>query len=126
MIVAGFGFRSAVTLYALQDALTRAQDSAGINAPPLMLALPQDKALHPDFRAFAAELNIKVVPVTTKQLQSIDTPTQAPRVLEKRGTGSVAEACALAVAGPQAKLITTRHISTDRMASCALAKGETS
>ena len=35
--------------------------------------------------------------------------------------GSVAEAAALAAAGPGARLLAPRMISADRMASCALA-----
>lgn len=119
MIVAGFGFRGAVTEAALADALAQMGDVV-----PDVLAAPDDKIDTPAFRSFAAKTQAQVVPVTADALQSVHTPTQAERILEKRGTGSVAEACALAAAGPKAALLTTRHISSDRMATCALAKGE--
>lgn len=122
MIVAGVGFRGAVTAASLQDALRRATGDLYAD----VIAVPDDKALTPAFVEFAADTGVKVVPVTAEHQRAMQTLTQAPKVLEIRGTGSVAEACALAVAGPQATLITTRHVSSDRMATCALAKGESS
>ncbi|MDO6481379.1 cobalamin biosynthesis protein [Shimia thalassica] len=119
MIVAGFGFRGAATVASLRDALAQTD-----GPQPDAYAVPDDKARTPAFVAFAAETRTKVVPVTARALQNVQTPTQAERVLEKRGTGSVAEACALVAAGPKAALLTTRHISHDRMATCALAIGD--
>lgn len=40
------------------------------------------------------------------------------------GTGSVAEAAALAAAGPGARLLSARLISPDRLATCAIAIGD--
>ena len=54
----------------------------------------------------------------------IATPTQSQLITEKFGTGSVAEAAALAAAGPRARLITTRTVSQDRTATAAIAEGD--
>jgi cobalt-precorrin 5A hydrolase len=43
--------------------------------------------------------------------------------LAARGVGSVAEAVALAAAGPGARIVVARVISSDRMATCAIAQG---
>ncbi len=115
MKVAGFGYRGAATA----DSLLMAYQAAGGRADAL--AVPEDKADAPCLVAFAAKVGLPVQPVAAEVLESIATPTQAPRVIEKRGTGSVAEACALAVAGPESRLIATRVISEDRMATCAIA-----
>ena len=51
------------------------------------------------------------------------TSTQSPASRASRGTGSVAEAAALAAAGPGARLLSPRVISADGRATCALAEG---
>ncbi len=120
MIVAGFGYRNAATAASLRDALRLASGTYRVDA----LSAPMDKTQARCLTELAAELNLPVHPIDADALQSVATPTQAPRVIEKRGTGSVAEACALAAAGAQSQLITTRCISPDRMATCALATSD--
>ncbi|HZV10809.1 MAG TPA: precorrin methylase, partial [Novosphingobium sp.] len=44
------------------------------------------------------------------------------RMIARFGTGSLAEALALVAAGPGARLIAPRHISTDGMATAAIAQ----
>lgn len=121
MKVAGFGFRQAATADSLADALDRAGGAAGLTA----LAAPQDKAAAPCLADLAARLGLPIRPIAADHLRRIETPTQAPRVLAARGTGSVAEAAALAAAGAGACLAGPRTISSDRMASCAIASGDT-
>ncbi|GAA6206886.1 cobalamin biosynthesis protein [Cognatishimia sp. WU-CL00825] len=116
MIVAGFGFRQAATLDSLKDAL--AQIGAVVDA----IAVPADKADAACVTELAQTTALPVHRVSAKDMTAITTPTQAQRVIEKRGTGSVAEACALVVAGAESQLIATRQISSDRMATCAVAK----
>lgn len=111
MIVAGFGYRSGATPDSLRAALALAQ--AG--APPVShVAAPADKL------ALLAALDLPAIAVA---VAGIDTPTRSPASLAARGTGSVAEAAALAAAGPGACLLVTRRISPDRMATCAIAQG---
>ncbi|MEE2945874.1 MAG: cobalamin biosynthesis protein [Pseudomonadota bacterium] len=117
MIIAGFGFRSEATLDSLRDAYERL--GGGADA----LAVPEDKAGALCIKQLAAETSLQLIRVSAEALQNTETETQAERVIEARGTGSVAEACALAAAGTDARLIAARHISTDRMATCALAEG---
>jgi cobalt-precorrin 5A hydrolase len=117
MIVAGFGFRSGVTLAALQDALARAGGSDGVTH----LATLAGKAvtLHP----LARHLGLPVVEVDEETLQGHATLTQSARVEGLFGTGSVAEAAALAAAGPGARLRGPRAVSADGMATAAIAEG---
>lgn len=119
MIVAGFGFSSTATAESLHDVYRAAASDHHV----MMLATAADKCSHPAFVALAAELHLEICPVSPAQLEAAHPLTQSVRSQTERGTGSVAEAAALAAAGPDARLVTTRHISTDRLATCAVAIG---
>lgn len=114
MIVAGFGFRAAAGGASLRDALARA---SGGRAPDAFAA-PADKAA-----TLAAALGQPVIPVGPQALALAETLTRSARVAALRGTGSVAEAAAIAAAGQGAWLLGPRAVSADRLATCALAEG---
>ncbi|RXD07646.1 cobalamin biosynthesis protein [Sphingomonas sp. UV9] len=117
MIVAGFGFRTGANVASLRTALAAVQHG---HASVTTLAAPHDKlALVSEL---AKTLGLPVIAVTPDALQIPNTPTQSIASLEARETGSVAEAAALAAAGAGAQLLATRHISPDRMATCAIAR----
>lgn len=122
MIVAGFGFRKEASAGSLEDAYARACEAT----MPEMLATADEKATAKAFRLFAEEtgLPVKAVPADVLQQQSTTTQSQASQ--DRFGTGSVAEAAALAAAGSGARLLTVRQISADKLATCALAIRETS
>lgn len=115
MIVAGFGFRAGAGVASLADAL------AGTGGRPQALAAPADKA--PALAPLAARLGVAVIAVAPGALARAQTLTDSPASRAARGTGSVAEAAALAAAGPGARLLGPRVVSGDRMATCALAEG---
>ena len=117
MIVAGFGFRRAAGVASLQNALSLIDGPA-----PDALATAADKAASAAFQAFAADMGLPVIPVAPEALVGQDTLTQSGPSQAARNTGSVAEAAALAAAGPGALLLTGRVISDDQMATCALAQ----
>lgn len=119
MIVAGFGFRSGAPPSSLRAALALAQHGQpAVSA----LAVPHDKA--PALAALAEALDLPVIGVSPQALEATPTMTRSPASLATRSTGSVAEAAALAGAGPGAWLLGPRHISPDRMATCALAASD--
>lgn len=117
MIVAGFGFRAATSAESLRDAMAQAGGPA-----PDALATAADKAETRVFRAFAEGLGLPVRAVAAADLRAQETVSASPASRSARATGSVAEAAALAAAGPGARLLAPRAISADRMATCALAK----
>lgn len=120
MIVAGFGFRKSVPLSSLRAALALARQGQ----PPVdALATPADKG--PVLTPLAEALGLPLIAVTPEALAAAPTRTCSGASLSTRGTGSVAEASALAAAGAGARLVTPRHISPDRMATCAIAEGPT-
>ena len=125
MTVAGFGFRRGATLASLQDALASAQRSArsasGAVPPMTLLATVHDKARAPCLLALAAHLDLPVCAVAPAQIAMAPTLTESEAVRALRHTGSVAEAAALAAAGPGGMLMQPRSVSPDRLATCALA-----
>jgi len=129
MMVAGFGFRRGATLASLRNALAQALEvaqSATTSAHSItLLAAAQDKAEAPCLRALAADLGLPLCAVVPAHVANTPTLTNSDAVRALRGTGSTAEAVALAAAlmhsGPGAKLLHPRSVSTDRLATCAMA-----
>lgn len=89
-----------------------------------LLATAADKAETDAFRKLAADLGLPVRGIDGTTLSVQRTRTQSPVSLHARGTGSLAEAAALAAAGPGARLLIGRQVSADGMATCALAEGD--
>lgn len=118
MIVAGFGFRSGAGVASLRAALVLAQK--GLPAVT-HLATASDKL--PALAPLADVLGLPLTGVAPEALAAAPTLTSSTASRAARDTGSVAEASALAAAGRGARLLTCRHISPDRMATCAIAQG---
>ena len=118
VIVAGFGFRASADVAALEAALASAQRGL---PRVTALAVPDDK--YALAAALAGALRLPLIRVDPVALRAALPATRSAASLAARGTGSVAEAAALAAAGPGARLLTHRHISPDRRATCAIAEG---
>ncbi len=118
MRVAGFGFTSRATLASLRSALGRAGGGAGLTA----LATAADKADATAIRALAQELGLPLHAVALDQLAVQAGASLASAVPARYGARSVAEAAALAAAGPGARLVGTRVVSDDRLATAAIAE----
>ena len=116
MRVAGFGFRGSASVASLHDAYERAGGAADA------LATVTEKAGAPALREFAAVLGLGVIPVAPSDIAATETPTQSARVAARFGAGSLAEAAALAAAGPGARLTGPRQVSGDGMATAAIAE----
>jgi cobalt-precorrin 5A hydrolase len=117
MIVAGMGFRRSASLASLREAFL----AAG-GAEATMLATAENKASAAVFQAFAAECGLPVRAIAEADLAAQSTLTHSARVTALYGVGSLAEAAALAAAGPNARLRAARVQSTDGMATAALAE----
>ncbi|KAF0174389.1 MAG: hypothetical protein FD162_1212 [Rhodobacteraceae bacterium] len=117
MIVAGLGFRKDAGVASLRDALARA---GGLHAQALATAADKAEALV--IQSLAAELALPLRAIPSETLRSQQTLTQSPRVSALYGTGSLAEAAALAAAGPGARLLGPRVTSQDGKATAALAE----
>lgn len=124
MSVAGLGFRSAARVDSLQAALnaalSAAQTAHSVPVTLTALATAADKATHPAFLQLATELSL---PALAIDLSCLSAQHAAPsqHVPTRYGNHSVAEAAALAGAGPGARLLQTRCVSPDHLATAAIA-----
>lgn len=118
MRVAGIGFRHGAPLESLRGVLKAAEALGG---PAEALASLPEKAADARLQSLAAERGLPLYPVA---VAGLTTPTQSPRVHALHATGSVAEAAALAAAGPGAKITVARITASDGMATCAMAETE--
>jgi cobalt-precorrin 5A hydrolase len=88
------------------------------------LATASDKADAHAIVSLAGELGLTIKPVSGEVLARIETSTHSARIAAMFGTGSLAEAAALAGAGQGSRLISGRTVSRDRTATAAIAEGE--
>lgn len=119
MIVAGIGFSSAATAETLRTVFDQATIGQSVDA----LATVADKEGHAGLTEFAASTGLPLYFISPSDLVGQRTLTCSTRSRSTYGTGSVAEASALAAAGTGARLLSPRHISGDRLATCAVAIG---
>lgn len=118
MRVAGLGFRAGASVQSLRDALGAAGGGLGLDA----LATLDEKADSPALLRLARELGLPVRMISRADLGRQATMTQSPRAMAIAGTGSLAEAAALAGAGKGAHLEGPRAKSGDGMATAAIAR----
>ncbi|UGY13265.1 cobalamin biosynthesis protein [Bradyrhizobium septentrionale] len=120
MKVAGLGFRRDASAASLRDALDAAGGSEGLAA----VATVSDKADAVPLKVLAQELGLPIRGIPAELLAGTGTATQSELIKARFGTGSVAEAVAIAAAGRGARLISVRATSQDRMATAAIAEGD--
>jgi cobalt-precorrin 5A hydrolase len=129
MIAAGVGCRRGASAPDIETAIRAALARANIAADALdVIATIEAKRTEPGILAAAEKFGVSVVIVPEHELAlaSDRIETHSYRVLTLAGVGSVAEAAALAAAGPSARLITPRLAigpATCAIAASALASG---
>lgn len=122
MIIAGVGCRRGAPSPDIEAAIRAALARAGVAAGSLdVIATIAAKLQEPGIAAAAAKLGVNLVGVSETQMRAAAdrTATHSERVLALTGVSSVAEAAALAAAGPSARLISPRVVVG--AATCALA-----
>jgi cobalt-precorrin 5A hydrolase len=122
-LVIGLGFRDQATALSIGEVLADVAARAAYPGVATVLAVVEDKATHPGLLAAVNATPFPIETVTAEALRAVDSrvTTRSERVFEQRGVGSVCEAAALAAAGAGARLVVTRHVSTDRNATAAAA-----
>jgi len=126
MIVAGVGFRRGVAADEIVMLVEQALERAALAPDSLSrLATIEVLATLPAFSEAARRLNAIASSVAAPDLANAAprVRAQSARSIAAHGVGSVAEAAALAAAGPRAELILERIASSS--ATCALARPET-
>jgi cobalamin biosynthesis protein CbiG len=125
MIVAGIGCRRGAGAADIEAAIRAALARAGI-APDALdaIATIEKKQDESGIAAAAAKLGLDVVVISEAELTTANEriATRSNRVLALTGVPSVAEAAALAAAGPSARLLSPRLALGG--ATCALAASE--
>jgi cobalt-precorrin 5A hydrolase len=122
MIVAGVGCKRGAPAPDIEAAVRAALARANISADALdLIATIAAKRGEAGIQAVAEKLGVSVIVVSDADLQTASdrTETRSERVLALAGVPSVAEAAALAAAGPTARLISPRLVVG--AATCALA-----
>jgi cobalamin biosynthesis protein CbiG len=125
MIVAGVGCRRGAPAPDIEAAIRAALTRANIGTDALdAIATIAAKSAEAGIQAAAEKLGVSVVLVAAADLLAAEhrTLTRSERVRALTGMPSVAEAAALAAAGPSARLIGPRLVMGS--ATCALAASE--
>jgi cobalt-precorrin 5A hydrolase len=119
MIAIGIGCRRNTKATEIECLVRQALASAPTGGQPALFTI-EDKASEPGLieAARALDLPLTFLPRTTLRAQT--TPTSSPRTRALFGVPSVAEAAALAGAGPNATLIVPRIIRNG--VTCAIAR----
>jgi len=122
MMVAGVGCKAGTSAGEIEAAIAEALARAGRSTQTLTaLATSFAKGDEPGIVAAAAARGLKLVMVPQRDLEAADARivTRSERVLALTGVPSVAEAAALAAAGPASRLVGPRVAVGP--ATCALA-----
>ena len=125
MIVAGVGCKRGAAAMDVEAAIQAALAHAGITTADLgAIATGKTKAAEAGIAATAAKLGIEVVLIPDSALKAagVRVVTRSDRVLAITGVPSLAEAAALAAAGPSSRLIASRRVVGT--ATCALASSD--
>ena len=117
--IIGCGFRQYASIESFESALSKTPQTEYYSG----ICVPEDKMSHKALCAFAKKLHLPIYGVKSDVISGTETPTKSSKIMNIRHTGSVAEAAALAIFKTPARLISTRAISDDRQAVCAIAMG---
>lgn len=123
VIVAGVGCRKGTEATDVQAAVRAALAQCGVPANALAaIATSAAKSTEAGIAGAAAELGIPLLPISQSDLEDAASGahTRSERVLALMGVPSLAEAAALAAAGPTARLLAAR-IAVGSV-TCALAQ----
>lgn len=122
-VVAGIGARPGTSVAELGECLDQALAIAGIEHGALLrIATLAARAEEDGPRELAEAHGVTLVAIPDEALRGFEAAcaTRSTRIASLYGVGSVAEAAALAAAGPGGELVLPR-IATDRV-TCALAR----
>jgi cobalt-precorrin 5A hydrolase len=122
MIVAGIGCRRGAAAVDIEAAILAALARAGIRAADLnAIATSTAKETEAGIATAASTFGVGIMPIAEAALKAAGArvATRSDRVLALTGVPSLAEAAALAAAGPSSRLIASRLVVG--AATCALA-----
>jgi cobalt-precorrin 5A hydrolase / precorrin-3B C17-methyltransferase len=108
-LVVGIGTSSHATVETAHEAVATALAAAGMVPASLgCVATIDRRATHPAVTGLAALLGCRIVTFGAEELRALEVPNPSVAVSEAVGSPSVAEAAALAAAGPGGALVATK------------------
>lgn len=113
----GIGFRSDATLASFEDVYEKVKSGFQICGVATLSGKEKTQA----FIQFINELDVPVSVHSRESLARLKTPSITVKSVEVYDVSSVAEASALAAAGPSGQLCGKRQVSEDGMATAAIA-----
>jgi cobalt-precorrin 5A hydrolase len=121
MIAIGIGTTSRVTVEDLLDVIAAALRKAELAMPASLIATLDRPAINPVLEQAAATSGLKIVFLPLEQLRfaAMGCLTHSEKSMKQYGIPSVAEAAALAAAGPDAGLLVPRFCGRNTTASIA-------
>ena len=126
MIVAGIGCRRGAAAADIEAAIRAALTRAGLSAAELQaIATSRAKDAEAGIATAATTFGVGIILIPEAELKAAGerVATRSDRVLALTGVPSLAEAAALAAAGPSSRLIASRLVIG--AATCALARSGT-
>ena len=127
LITAGIGCRKAISAAQIEAALqTALRHHALADTRLALIAAPEVKGMEAGLQAAAAArgLLLRLIPQSLLEAVNPRTLTRSARSMAAMNVHSVAEAAALAAAGPHARLLAPRIVVGP--VTCALAEGDIS
>ena len=127
VIAAGIGCRKAISAAQIETALqTVLRHHALADTRLALIAAPEAKGMEAGLQAAAAArgLLLRLIPQSLLEAANPRTLTRSARSMAAMNVHSVAEAAALAAAGPHARLLAPRIVVGP--VTCALAEGDIS
>lgn len=121
-VIAGIGLRPGTSAADILTCLDQAIAQAGLAEAPVRFATIASRLTEPGLVAAARSRHAELVSIPDEALKGFEAAcaTRSTRITSLYGVGSVAEAAALAAAGPGGELIQPRF-ATARV-TCALAR----
>lgn len=122
VIVAGIGCRAGASAEQIEAALAAALGAWQVDPPDLQIATPLAKSREPGIIAAAEARSLPLLPISQTDLEAANprTVTRSEHSMIVMNVHSVAEAAALAGAGPQSRLLGPRIVVGP--VTCALAQ----
>ena len=117
-MIAGIGFKSTVTITSFNELLEKYIKKYSA----FTIATSEEKAKNEVFLKFVITNHLKLIRVDEDAVSNIITPTVSDMSKKFKNVGSFCEAVALVGGGSASKIICERKISSDRLATIAIAE----
>ena len=117
-MIAGIGFKSTVTITSFNELF----ESYIKRYSAFTVATSKEKAMNAVFLRFVSTNRLKLIQIEEDDIYNIITPSVSRLSMKFKNVGSFCEAAALAAGGTASKIICKRKISSDRLATIAIAE----